>query len=122
MNSFEIFLFGSQYHHSCLERWAADRFFCLNRRRKNVFSHLAQALEMLGFTKRGWTRQLSAILVREPDGYYSATIDGKPFEAHFYAVGGFRFKLICQPCPHRGFCATISSYLGLTQDRTFNRR
>jgi hypothetical protein len=28
------------------------------------------------------------------DGYYSATIDGKPFEAHFYAVGGFRFKHI----------------------------
>jgi hypothetical protein len=68
-------------------------FIYLNRRRKNVFSRLAQALEMLGFTKPGWTRQVSAIPVREPDGYYSATIDGKPFEAHFYAEGGRRFKL-----------------------------
>jgi hypothetical protein len=68
-------------------------FFYLNRRRKNVFSRLAQSLEMLGFTKRGWTRQVSAIPIRATDGYYSATIDEKPFEAHFYAEGGRRFKL-----------------------------
>jgi hypothetical protein len=67
-------------------------FFYLNRRRKNVFSRLAQSLEMLGFTKRGWTRQVSAIPIRNAYEYYSATIEGKLFEAHFYAVGGRRFK------------------------------
>ena len=95
MNSSEIFLFlAVNIIILVLNVGLLIAFIYLNRRCKNVFSRLAQALEMLGFTKRGWTRQVSAIPVRESDGYYSATIDGKPFEAHFYAAGGRRFKFI----------------------------
>jgi hypothetical protein len=69
-------------------------FLFMSRHRKDVFSRLIQSLESLGFTKRGWTRQVPIIPVGEPDGYYSATIEGKPFEVHFFAQGGRRFKLI----------------------------
>lgn len=67
-------------------------FFYLSCRRKDVFSHLADSLETLGFTKRGWTRQPSLLPFGETGGYYSATIDGRSFEVHFYADGGRRFK------------------------------
>jgi hypothetical protein len=69
-------------------------FFYLNGRRKDIFSRLAQSLDMLGFTRRRWTRQTPTALGMNNGGYYSAIIEGKPFEAHFYAEGGRRFKFI----------------------------
>jgi hypothetical protein len=94
MNSADILLFlGLNFLILILTFGLLIAFLYLNSRQKNVFSRLAQALELLGFTRRGWTRQISAIPVRSTAGYYSATLDGKPFEAHYYAEGGRRFKL-----------------------------
>jgi hypothetical protein len=69
-------------------------FFYLGRARQAVFAHLVDVLEALGFAKRGWTRQPQIFPFQSAAGYYSGTFDEKPFEVHFYAVGGRRFKLI----------------------------
>lgn len=95
MNSTGIFLFwGLNILILVLTIGLVVSFLFANRYRKDVFSRLAQSLEMLGFAKRGWARQIPTSLGRDAGGYYFAIIDGKPFEAHFYAEGGRKFKLI----------------------------